>query len=266
MTDYQQSVPAATWVAIDIAKDLHVVLLETSAGDRRVFRVANQRDDFDRFMALLHGQTAPVRVALEPTGNYHRALAHRLVTEGFEVCLISSLASARYREACFNSWDKNDPKDAAVLLALLKQGVTQRYIDPLVANVHELQELSKTYFQFVLARTRVQHSILTHYLPLYFPEIGRYWHTNRTEWFIRFLVRFPVPTAITCLTEAEFIATASPVIGRKVNKLGLLRDLHALAHQTYCLAYRRRLARRAHLSRATGAVLTTRSAAHCPRD
>ena len=89
---------------------------------------------------------------------------------GFEVCFISSVASARYREVMFNSWDKNDPKDAAVLLELLKQGITQRYIDPLIAGHHDLQELSKTYYQVTLSRTRLQHSILTHYLPLYFPE------------------------------------------------------------------------------------------------
>ena len=72
----------------------------------------------------------------------------------------------------FNSWDKNDPKDAAVLLELLKQGMTQRYVDPLAAGHHDLQELSKTYYQVTLSRTRLQHSLLTHYLPLYFPEMG----------------------------------------------------------------------------------------------
>jgi hypothetical protein len=122
-----------------------------------------------------------------------------------------------------------------VLLALLKQGLTQRYVDPLVADIHELQELSKTYFHLVLARTRVQHSILTHYLPLYFPEIARYWHTTRSEWFIRFLVRFPVPTAITALSLETFLAEASPVVGRKVNKAGLLRDLYALAQESIAL-------------------------------
>ncbi len=235
MTDCQESVAPATWVAIDIAKDMHVVLLETASGEHRSFRVANQRTDFDRFVTLLHAEAQPVRVALEPTGNYHRVLAYRLVTEGFEVCLISSVASARYREARFNSWDKNDPKDAAVLLALLKHGLTQRYVDPLIANVHELQELSKTYFQMALARMRVQHSILTHYLPVYFPEIGKFWQTNRTEWFIRFLLRFPVPAAITTMGEDEFIAIASPVVGRKVHKRELLQEMYAVAQHSIAL-------------------------------
>ncbi|CAN5789611.1 hypothetical protein BH11GEM2_BH11GEM2_07180 [soil metagenome] len=55
------------------------------------------------------------------------------VTAGFDVVLIAWLACARYREALFTSWDKTDPKDAHVLLELLKQDVTMRYVDPLVA-------------------------------------------------------------------------------------------------------------------------------------
>jgi len=93
---------------------------------------------------------------MEPTGDCHRTLAFRLLTEGFDVCLVSSVAGVRYREAMFNSWDKNDPKDARVILALLKQGMTPRYVDPLLAGHHGLQELSKTHYQISLARTRLQ--------------------------------------------------------------------------------------------------------------
>jgi hypothetical protein len=76
--------------------------------------------------------------------------------------LISSLAAARYRDVTFNSWDKNDSKDARVILDLLKQGRTLRYYDPMQAGIHDLQELSKTYMQVSLARTRLHHSLFTH--------------------------------------------------------------------------------------------------------
>ena len=92
-----------------------------------------------------------------------------LIVEGFDVVLVSSVAGARLREAVFNSWDKNDPKDAQVILRLLKQGMTQRYCDPLSTQTHDLQELSKTYHHIARARTRLQHLLLTHYLTLYFP-------------------------------------------------------------------------------------------------
>lgn len=60
-------------------------------------------------------------------GNYHRRLAYYLGQCGFELRLIASLAVARTRDALYNSWDKNDPKDTQVLLHLLKTGVSQRY-------------------------------------------------------------------------------------------------------------------------------------------
>jgi hypothetical protein len=37
------------------------------------------------------------------------------VTAGLDVVLVASLACARYREARYTSWDKNDPKEAAVM-------------------------------------------------------------------------------------------------------------------------------------------------------
>jgi hypothetical protein len=49
------------------------------------------------------------------------------------------------------------------------------------------QELAKTYHQIVLARKRVADSLLNHYLPLYFPEMGRYWESTRVDWFVAFL-------------------------------------------------------------------------------
>lgn len=57
----------------------------------------------------------PIVVSFEATGNYHRTLAHRLLTAEFELRLISSVALARTREALHNGWDKNDPKDAQVI-------------------------------------------------------------------------------------------------------------------------------------------------------
>ncbi len=68
-----ESVTPATWVAIDIAKDVHVILVESPAGQRRL-RVANTLQDIERLIAFLHAQPAPVRIAFEPTGMYHRPL------------------------------------------------------------------------------------------------------------------------------------------------------------------------------------------------
>ncbi|HEX7341322.1 MAG TPA: IS110 family transposase [Rhodanobacteraceae bacterium] len=229
MTAPKEITPAATWVAIDIAKRTHAVLVETPDGKQRRFRMANTRDDHQRLVDFLRNRPAPVRVALEATGDYHRTLAYRLLQEGFEVCLVSSIAAARYREAVFNSWDKNDPKDARVILALLKQGITQRFVDPLIAGHHGLQELSKTHYQISLARTRLQHSLLTHYLPLYFPEAERYFHTTQAAWFTRFLLRFPTAVSIQALPFEAFELEAWELVGRKVNKQAWIRGIYDTA-------------------------------------
>ena len=58
---------------------------------RRRLSVLNSRIEHDRLVATLHGLGTPVVVGFEPTGNYHRVLAHRLITEGFQTRLISSM-------------------------------------------------------------------------------------------------------------------------------------------------------------------------------
>jgi transposase len=173
----------AVRVAIDVAKLIHQVLLELPNGKRRVLRVANTRSEIDRLVTVLSGLALRCEIAFEPTGDYHRPIAYALGQAGFHLSLVSSLAVARTREALFNSWDKNDPKDAQVILHLLKNGTTQRYLDPVVTGHHDLQEMANTYQQVSLRKVRLHHSLLTHHLPLYFPEAERYLHSSRAEWF-----------------------------------------------------------------------------------
>lgn len=232
MATMKDATPAKTLVAIDIAKRHHAVLIEMPDGKQQRFRMASSHEDHQRLIELLKAAPSPVRIALEPTGDCHRTLAYQLLSAGFEVCLVSSIAGARYREAVFNSWDKNDPKDAGVILALLKQGITQRYVDPMLAGHHGLQELSKTYYQISMARTRLQHSLMTHYLPLYFPEIERYFHTSHADWFARFLLIFPTASSIRRLGFEEFKAAAWDAVGRKVNKSTWIRELYDTALQS----------------------------------
>lgn len=235
MTAQRECNEGVVLVAIDVAKKSNSVLVETPDGKRRRFRVANCRTDHDSLVAWLKGQRRECRVALEPTGNYHRPLAHRLLREGFSVYLVSCVTAARFREAMFNSWDKNDPKDATVILELLRQGKVMHYHDPVVAGILDLQELSKTYVQVTGARTHLQHSILTHYLPLYWPEFDRHWESSRGEWFARFLIRFPVPGAVRQMEREAFVREAWSVVGRKVNKRAKLEEIYELASETIAL-------------------------------
>lgn len=185
--------PCLNWVAIDIARYSNAVLIETASGQKHRFRMSNSAVDMQRLVEFLGSLGGQCRVAMEPTGDYHRPIAHRLLVAGFEVVSISSVAQSRFREAMFNSWDKNDPKDASVILEMLKLGRTQRFVDPMIAGHHDIQELSKTYYQISRARTKVQHAIINHHVPLYFPEMHKYWSSTRNDWWVRFMIEFPPP-------------------------------------------------------------------------
>jgi hypothetical protein len=172
MTESNDTPRRVTLVAVDIAKHYHDVLIEPASPKRRCrLRLANSLEDFEHLADYLGRLKGSVLVGFEATGNYHRPLAYFLHRQGFELRLIPTLALARTREAMHHSWDKNDPKDAQVILHLLKTGLAQTWHDPIVNGINDIQELSKTHFQVTLARVRVWHTLRNHYFSLYFPEI-----------------------------------------------------------------------------------------------
>lgn len=123
MTTMKLTPNDALLVAIDIAKHRNEVLIEEPGrARRRRMSVLNTRAEHDRFIEALGQYGRPVLAGFEATGNDHRPLAHRLLEAGVEVRLISSLALARTREALTNGWDKNDPKDAQIILHMLRRG------------------------------------------------------------------------------------------------------------------------------------------------
>ena len=230
MTKHQLIPNEGVLVAIDIAKARNEVLIDIpDHGRRRRLTILNERADHDRLITLLEDLGGPVVCGFEATGNYHRPLAWRLLEAGFDVRPISSVALARTREALHNGWDKNDPKDAQVILHMLKIGACQRYYDPLTQGISDIQELSKTHEAISRAKTEVLHRLQTHYLPLYFPEIDRFRQNSRSEWFFAFLDRFPIPASIVSLGKEAFIEAAWKVAGRKVSKAQLLGDIYETA-------------------------------------
>ncbi|UYP67364.1 IS110 family transposase [Thalassobacter stenotrophicus] len=214
-------------VAIDIAKARHEVLIAVpDKKRRRRLTVLNSLADFNRLVTALKEYGRPVRAAFEATGNYHRVLAYHLATAGFEVKLVSSVALVRTCEALNNSWDKNDPKDAQVILHMMEIGNEQFYHDPLVQGTNDIQELSKTHDIVSKSKTELWHRILTHYLPLYFPEADRFHRSSRSDWFFAFLERYPSPHIITAMGKDAFTVDAWDVVGRKVAKERLLADIY----------------------------------------
>ena len=103
MADTNDPTTNVHWIAIDVARYWNAVLIETATGNRHRFKMANSAADFDRLIASAKSLGGRCRAGLEPTGDYHRSLAHRLLQAGIEVASISSVAQSRFREAIFNS-------------------------------------------------------------------------------------------------------------------------------------------------------------------
>jgi len=129
-------------VAIDISKHRHEVLIGFPGKKRRRrMTIMNTLEDFQRLSAALVSYDLPVWIGFEATGNCYRPLAHHLGQTGFDLKLISSLGFAKTREALQNSWDKNAPKDAQVILHMLEIGAVQFFHDPLAVGTADIQEL-----------------------------------------------------------------------------------------------------------------------------
>ncbi len=216
-------------VAVDIAKARHDVLAELPDGTRKRMIIKNQLIDFNRLSDYLRSFDSEVTIGIEPTADYHRNLAHFLKLQNFNVRFLSSISVARTREALHNSWDKNDPKDAQVILHLMKTGITQYFYDPVVEGTNDIQEISNTHFQISLRKVKLQHSLLNHYLPLYFPEAEAFLCATRAGWFAKLLNHFPLPSMVTTFQKDDFIEQAAKLLPSKHSKRAMLDSFYEAA-------------------------------------
>ena len=113
---------------------------------------------------------------------------------------------------------------------MMQIGNEQFYHDPVLCGTNDLQELSKTHDIVSRSKTGLWHRVLTHYLPLYFPEAERFHRSSRSDWFFAFLERYPSPHFISAMSPDAFIADAWEVVGRKVSKERLLADIYETAN------------------------------------
>ena len=71
--------------------------------------------------------------------------------------------------------------------------------------------------------------IVTHYLPLYFPEAEQYSHSSSAEWLTQLLILAPCRAAGAKYTEAEFRKVARKIGGAKTDKMRWLNDFYRTA-------------------------------------
>ncbi len=232
MTDSNNISIPQVFIAIDIAKKSHDALIAWPSGKKKAVKISNTLSGYNSLLSIAGVDADNISVAFEPTADYHRNIAYWLKSKGIQCFLVSSLTCARAREMLFKSWDKHDRKDAQVILYLMQQDMMLPFYDPLLENMMDIQELSNTYHQISLARTRCQHSLLNHYLTLYFPEMERYFNNTRAEWFCRVLLKFPTPLSITRYKRETFVKRAWDIVGRKVAKQRFLEEFY----ETACLS------------------------------
>lgn len=154
-----------------------------------------------------------------------------------------------------NSWDKNDPRDAQVILPLLKTGLSQTWCDPLIGGTNDAQELSKTHHQIMLARTQAWRRLRNHYSALYFPEIERFIRSSHVDWLVEFLHHLHTLATIMSLSRQQFTEQAWKLVGRKVNKIALLADIYMTAQTLGRRTGRARQFRRRHVPSGARGIL-----------
>ena len=167
-------------VGIDVAKDKHRAFFGTPRGKtlwrRMIF--TNDITGYRRLMEqtdvlLSQNQLKHAVFGLEPTGNYHKPLAHWLIQKGCEVVLVGGKAVKDNRQLLDNRWDKNDTKDSANVADLVGQGKCQFYEYP-EAHFLELRNLLSLRRRLKKEEHSLRMRIRNSLLAKYFPEMDRH--------------------------------------------------------------------------------------------
>lgn|GEM_PF-6685734 len=107
--------------------------------------MANHAEDYDRLVSFLRDLPGSVRIVLEPTGDFHRALAHRLLREGFSVVSVSSVAGAAIGRRCSTPGTRTIQRTHGSSCSCSSTAWCSTTTIHLLTGDHDLQELAKTY-------------------------------------------------------------------------------------------------------------------------
>lgn len=140
-------------VGVDVSKDtLDVFEWET----KDCYSVPNKHEAIEGWLARFE---TPIRLALEPTGRYHQALAESAYARGHPVWLINPYRLAHYRESV-GQRVKADRQDARLLARYLaREEGDLRLWKPLTAGERRFWHLLKRRATLVSARTQLKQSL-----------------------------------------------------------------------------------------------------------
>lgn len=220
-------------VGIDVAKDRHHAFFGTATGRTLLKRLIfdNNRAGFSQLLERAdqlqtrHGLSKVV-FALEPTGNYHKPLAHWILEQEQLLVQVSNHAIAENRQTLDGRWDKNDTKDSANVADLVSQGKCQFFDNP-DEDLIELRSLLSLRKRLKKDEHALRMQIRNGLVAKYFPELERHWGSCITENLA--IVRWCLdPSYIASLPFDNFVQRVTTK-DRGLKQVRRLRAIYAAA-------------------------------------
>jgi transposase len=139
-------------LGIDVSK-AELVICDWDSGE--IIKLENEGSIIKAWLEALYG---PVRIAIEPTSNYHLEFVEQAHALGITAYLINPRQLAHYREAV-DVRNKTDPQDAWLLARYLaRESDSLRPFKPQCAKAKQLWSLLKRRATAVRARTQLKQS------------------------------------------------------------------------------------------------------------
>jgi transposase len=223
-------------VGLDIGKDKHHAFFGTAYGKtlwrRLIFDndISGYRRLIEQVNALVpQHQLEQVIFGMEPTGNYHKPLAHWLITQGYEVVLVGGKAVKDNRQLLDGRWDKNDTKDSANVADLMSQGKCQFYEYP-DEELHSLRCLLSLRKRLKKEEHRLRMQIRNSLLAKYFPEMDRHLGSSMGE-NLSIVYWYLDPRKIAATEFGEFVKHVTTT-DRGLRQIQRLRKIYEAAKQS----------------------------------
>ncbi len=167
-------------VGIDIAKNKHYAFFGSANGKSflKKFIFSNDLDGLSNLLNKAETirqkhKLTEIVFGLESTANYHKPVAESLITRGYTVVLLSSVAVKRNRELLDGRWDKNDKKDAANIADLIAQGKCLYYDYP-CDSIRSIRTLLSLKRKLVKQKHAQKMRIKSNIIAPYFPEMDAF--------------------------------------------------------------------------------------------
>jgi transposase len=223
-------------VGIDIAKDRHHAFFGTAYG-KTLWRRLIFTNDFIGYLRLVEQTELLLKqhrlkeavFGLEPTGNYHKPLAHWLIQHDYRVVLVAGKAVKDNRELLDGRWDKNDIKDSANAADLVTQGKCQFYEQPdsVVIAVRNLIAVRK---QLKKEEHKLRMRIRNGLIAKYFPELDRHWGSCLEENLA--IVRWYLDPQKIADTDFNLFVRHVTTTDRGLRQVQRLKAIHQAAGQS----------------------------------